>query len=474
MGFLHTRKSEDSYGDQATGLDTDSETELWIPGRFDQRHNAQAVLNHRLGNFWIGSRARLSSGVPVRTPDGVYFDADRGRYLPEQWTLDADRTNMFFQWDVRVQRTWLLSGFRLDGFLELNNILGTRSQEGRRYNFDISQECRRPGTRGVAQPWLAGDFLMRLFTKNRRAKFRDQGLGLTRIKMFGNSVGKIPGQATVTIALFIMVIAATGGCGTDFESPSVISSPRVLAVAAEPAETLVDDWNQLLTTGTLTPSNELSQPAAASAPVSVLSVVMTPLLVRPGAEDTPVTTRYRICDTPRAAPRSPSRRPTPPFVPQTAFVDAFTCGPEDVFTPPVLAAGSPGALAPTLEIPVDVPLADVSAAAAVTDASATTGLAIPVELEIDVGGQTLRVRKRVVFTPRRSPAQTPNNNPILTRLGFREERQDPLVTISPAFPPSIRSSKPCCWIPPTGTAVAPSPSPIPRLLLTKPRMLGCH
>lgn len=107
---------------------------------FDQTHILTVVGQWVLGKGWeAGFRFRLTSGNPY-TPlnrGRVGYDADRDAYYNniEQIGKNGGRFPMFHQLDVRVDRTWTYSVYKLGLYLEVLNIYNRRNVEAISYDY---------------------------------------------------------------------------------------------------------------------------------------------------------------------------------------------------------------------------------------------------------------------------------------------------------------------------------------------------
>ena len=116
---------------------------------FDQPHILTIVGQWVLGKGWeAGFRFRLTSGNPY-TPlnrGRVGFDADRDVYFANIDGIgrNGGRFPTYHQLDVRVDRTWTYSVYKLGLYLEVLNVYNRRNIEA------ISYDYRYRGTAGLA------------------------------------------------------------------------------------------------------------------------------------------------------------------------------------------------------------------------------------------------------------------------------------------------------------------------------------
>ncbi len=115
---------------------------------FDQTHILTTVGSYRLGNGWeIGGRFRYVSGS-LNTPSGYgFYDATVGAYIPlADYPPTAHRNPAFHQLDVRVDKTWQLSGgVKLSAYLDILNIYNSANVEGVSYNYNYTLSTNATG-----------------------------------------------------------------------------------------------------------------------------------------------------------------------------------------------------------------------------------------------------------------------------------------------------------------------------------------
>jgi hypothetical protein len=87
-----------------------------------------------------GGRLRFVSGNPTTPVTGSVLDASSGAYVPTYGAVNSDRLPAFSQLDVRVDRTWTYPTWKLDLFLDVQNVTNHGNVEGYSYSYDYSQK----------------------------------------------------------------------------------------------------------------------------------------------------------------------------------------------------------------------------------------------------------------------------------------------------------------------------------------------
>ncbi|HSN25664.1 MAG TPA: TonB-dependent receptor [Kofleriaceae bacterium] len=126
----------------------------WRPFELDQRHNLNALGSVAVAHWRFGARVQLVSGNPY-SPTNL-------RNPPEQipW---GGTLPLFFQLDLRADRTWHRGWGDIDLYLDVQNVTNRRNVEGREYGYDDAHpsgaDLDTPGLPIV--PFLGVDFIPR-------------------------------------------------------------------------------------------------------------------------------------------------------------------------------------------------------------------------------------------------------------------------------------------------------------------------
>lgn len=132
--------------------------------QYDQTHNLILLGSYRLGRGWeIGARFRIVSG-PLATPPVAspalpsIFAGDAGSYVPIQGVPYSSRMPLFHQLDVRIDKRWQFRTWRLNAYLDIQNVYNHAATEGLVYNFDYSQSAYQTGLPILPSLGLRGEF----------------------------------------------------------------------------------------------------------------------------------------------------------------------------------------------------------------------------------------------------------------------------------------------------------------------------
>jgi hypothetical protein len=106
---------------------------------YDQTHDLNMAATWKRGPWQIGGRFQYSSGTPDTEVMGSIYDSDRDRYFPVYGPINAIRAPAHHQLDVRVDRTWKLSGLTLTAFVDVANVYMNAPILGTEYSFDYSE-----------------------------------------------------------------------------------------------------------------------------------------------------------------------------------------------------------------------------------------------------------------------------------------------------------------------------------------------
>jgi len=106
---------------------------------YDQTHVLNVLASYKLGRGWeLGGRFRYMSGPLYRACQGGLFDNATGGYSCYGSPNQA-RLGPYHQLDVRVEKTWEFSRFRISGYLDLLNAYNHSSPDFATMKFDRSE-----------------------------------------------------------------------------------------------------------------------------------------------------------------------------------------------------------------------------------------------------------------------------------------------------------------------------------------------
>ena len=114
---------------------------------YDQTHILTALGSYKLGRGWqAGARFRYISGTPYTPVLGGVMDYDAGAYAPiNSSNLNSARTGAFHQLDLRVDKTWTFSAWKLSAYLDVQNVYIHENPEGISYNYNYSKSSSLSG-----------------------------------------------------------------------------------------------------------------------------------------------------------------------------------------------------------------------------------------------------------------------------------------------------------------------------------------
>lgn len=141
--------------------------------QYDQTHILTILGNYRLGHGWeFGARFRLVSGNLI-TPSvcdkaasdcdlnrtGSLFHAPSGVYTPIPIAGPfSERLPLFHQLDIRVDKSWVFSKWKLSAYLDIQNVYNHANSEGLQYNFNFTTRQYVSGLPIFPSIGLRGDF----------------------------------------------------------------------------------------------------------------------------------------------------------------------------------------------------------------------------------------------------------------------------------------------------------------------------
>ncbi len=113
----------------------------WRNAQYDQTHIFTILGSYRLGRGWeLGARWRYVSGSMFTPNHGGVSDFDAGSYAPiPSYPAFGERLPAFHQGDIRVDKVWKFSSWKLSAYLDVQNVYNHANPEGVRYNYNYSQ-----------------------------------------------------------------------------------------------------------------------------------------------------------------------------------------------------------------------------------------------------------------------------------------------------------------------------------------------
>jgi hypothetical protein len=124
----------------------------------DQTHVLSAAANYQLGRGWeFGGRFRVTSGNPYTPVQAAVYDANIDTYRPVNARPFSARNPMFQQLDLRIEKTWQFTAWRLACYLDVQNVYNAKNPEGFDYSYDYAQRQRIPGLSILPNLGLRGE-----------------------------------------------------------------------------------------------------------------------------------------------------------------------------------------------------------------------------------------------------------------------------------------------------------------------------
>lgn len=114
--------------------------EDWRAFDFDQPHVLSVVAFQELGPWGIGARFRYGSGNPRTPVVGSVYDARSDRYDPVFGPQNGTRIPAFWQFDLRVERSFRLSeATRMLAYADVQNLTNRHNAEELVYSGDFRE-----------------------------------------------------------------------------------------------------------------------------------------------------------------------------------------------------------------------------------------------------------------------------------------------------------------------------------------------
>ena len=113
----------------------------WRLFDYDQTHIFAALGTYRLARNWeVGFRFRFVSGNPTTPVAGAILNSDGDQYESVNGRVNSARVSAFHQLDLRLDKHWIYEKWRLNAYLDIQNVYNRKNPEGVEYNFDFQQK----------------------------------------------------------------------------------------------------------------------------------------------------------------------------------------------------------------------------------------------------------------------------------------------------------------------------------------------
>ena len=120
---------------------------------YDQTHVFSGVVTASYAGFFLGTRFRVSSGMPRTPVTGAYFDATTDGYYPIFGPQNSERLPAFWALDIRIEKTFHVKGIAFSPYLEAINLTNRRNAIDYAYSRDFGQ---RDTVKGLPRTVVAG------------------------------------------------------------------------------------------------------------------------------------------------------------------------------------------------------------------------------------------------------------------------------------------------------------------------------
>lgn len=150
-GFLSYTLSRSERRDHAN--------EPWRLFNWDQTHILTIAGAYRLGRSWdLSATFRYVTGNPITPVVGSVYNARTDLYTPVYGATNSARSTAFNRLDLRVEKSWQVGAGSLAAYLDVQNALNRKNEEGRSYNFDYSQVGVVSGLPLIPSLGIRGEF----------------------------------------------------------------------------------------------------------------------------------------------------------------------------------------------------------------------------------------------------------------------------------------------------------------------------
>ncbi|HKP56840.1 MAG TPA: TonB family protein [Polyangiales bacterium] len=126
---------------------------------YDQPHILTVSGVVRLGRGWeAGALFRLTSGNPTTPVVGAIYNKNSDTYLPVYGELNSIREPLFTRLDVRIEKQWTFSAWKLALYLDVQNVYNAKNSENILYDFEYRTNQQIRGLPILPNLGLRGEF----------------------------------------------------------------------------------------------------------------------------------------------------------------------------------------------------------------------------------------------------------------------------------------------------------------------------
>ncbi len=134
-------------------------TEGWSIFDYDQPHILTVSGTYRLGRGWeVGALFRMTSGNPDTPVIGAIYNKDTDLYTPVYGRLNSIRKPYFHKLDVRIEKLWTFSAWKLALYLDVQNVYNAENSENIVYDFEYRTRQNIRGLPILPNLGLRGEF----------------------------------------------------------------------------------------------------------------------------------------------------------------------------------------------------------------------------------------------------------------------------------------------------------------------------
>jgi hypothetical protein len=117
--------------------------DVWVGQRFSGLALAGVNLPRRL---IVSTRVRLADGNLTLPTSVSVLDSDTGQYVPALIGSSSEvHLPLFFQWDVRIEKTWTFRAWSLVTFLDVQNVTNRGNAEAQVFSYDYTRSLNIRG-----------------------------------------------------------------------------------------------------------------------------------------------------------------------------------------------------------------------------------------------------------------------------------------------------------------------------------------
>lgn len=116
----------------------------WRPFSYDQTHVLNLAASYAFDGWRFGATFQLATGRPVRSPEGVVYEADANEY-DATFVDRGERLPIYHQLNVRIDRDFDVSFMTGTVYLDVLNVYYGQNSEGLIYQYDYARNVPIPG-----------------------------------------------------------------------------------------------------------------------------------------------------------------------------------------------------------------------------------------------------------------------------------------------------------------------------------------